>query len=80
LQEHKKKILTLFFLFIVRVSVLHSRSRTVCRVQVDMPVFFYIDPEFGEDPRMENIESITLSYTFFEAKEGAQLVKPSYAK
>lgn len=48
--------------------------------QVDMPVFFYIDPEFGEDPRMENIESITLSYTFFEAKEGAQLVKPSYAK
>jgi cytochrome c oxidase assembly protein Cox11 len=80
LKEHKKKMLTLFFLFIVRASVLHSRSRTVCRVQVDMPVFFYIDPEFGEDPRMENIESITLSYTFFEAKEGAQLVKPSYAK
>lgn len=48
--------------------------------QVDMPVFFYIDPDFGEDPRMENIESITLSYTFFEAKEGATLVKPPYAK
>nr|CAG4647502.1 EOG090X0GO2 [Megafenestra aurita] len=48
--------------------------------QVDMPVFFYIDPDFGEDPRMENIESITLSYTFFEAKEGAALVKPAYAK
>ncbi|KZS14051.1 Cytochrome C oxidase assembly protein COX11 [Daphnia magna] len=47
---------------------------------VDMPVFFYIDPDFGEDPRMENIESITLSYTFFEAKEGAALVKPPYAK
>nr|CAG4639623.1 EOG090X0GO2 [Daphnia magna] len=31
-------------------------------------------------PRMENIESITLSYTFFEAKEGAALVKPPYAK
>merc|ERR1711928_251615 len=48
--------------------------------QVDMPVFFYIDPEFGEDPKMENVESITLSYTFFEAKEGANLVKPAYAK
>ena len=45
-----------------------------------MPVFFYIDPDFGEDPRMENIESITLSYTFFEAKEGAALTKPPYAK
>ena len=44
-----------------------------------MPVFFYIDPDFGEDPRMENVESITLSYTFFEAKEGANLVRPSYA-
>ncbi|XP_032794559.2 cytochrome c oxidase assembly protein COX11, mitochondrial [Daphnia magna] len=48
--------------------------------QVDMPVFFYIDPDFGEDPRMENIESITLSYTFFEAKEGAALVKPPYVQ
>ncbi len=42
-----------------------------------MPVFFYIDPDFGEDPRMENIETITLSYTFFEAKEGAHLVLPN---
>jgi len=49
-------------------------------LQVDMPVFFYIDPSFGDDPRMENIQSITLSYTFFEAKEGAGLVMPSYAK
>jgi len=48
--------------------------------QVDMPVFFYIDPDFGEDPKMENVESITLSYTFFEAKEGFNLVKPAYAK
>nr|CAG4643580.1 EOG090X0GO2 [Ilyocryptus agilis] len=43
--------------------------------QVDMPVFFYIDPEFGEDPRMENVHSITLSYTFFEAKEGSKLIQ-----
>ncbi|XP_071964755.1 cytochrome c oxidase assembly protein ctaG-like [Antedon mediterranea] len=44
--------------------------------QVDMPVFFYIDPEFAEDPRMANVDRITLSYTFFEAKEGLQLPDP----
>lgn len=32
---------------------------------VDMPVFFYIDPEFVNDPNMRNIETITLNYTFF---------------
>lgn len=43
-----------------------------------MPVFFYIDPEFAEDPRMVNVDLITLSYTFFEAKEGHQLPVPGY--
>lgn len=32
---------------------------------VDMPVFFYIDPEFVNDPNMKGIEQVTLSYTFF---------------
>jgi cytochrome c oxidase assembly protein subunit 11 len=36
---------------------------------VELPVFFYIDPEFSDDPKMENIDTILLSYTFFEAKE-----------
>ncbi|KAF2154171.1 hypothetical protein K461DRAFT_327278 [Myriangium duriaei CBS 260.36] len=35
---------------------------------VDMPVFFYIDPEFLRDPNMKGIETITLNYTFFKAK------------
>ena len=43
-----------------------------------MPVFFYIDPEFAEDPKMEKVDQITLSYTFFEAKEGLQLPLPEY--
>ena len=43
-----------------------------------MPVFFYIDPEFAEDPRMVNVDLITLSYTFFEAKEGHKLPVPGY--
>lgn len=44
-----------------------------------MPVFFYIDPEFDEDPRMARVDTITLSYTFFEAKEGQQLPLPGYS-
>ncbi|QIW97107.1 hypothetical protein AMS68_002625 [Peltaster fructicola] len=35
---------------------------------VDMPVFFYIDPDFLKDPNMKNIDTITLNYTFFRAK------------
>ncbi|KAF7831156.1 cytochrome c oxidase assembly protein COX11, mitochondrial [Senna tora] len=34
--------------------------------QIDMPVFFYIDPEFETDPRMDGINNIILSYTFFK--------------
>lgn len=32
---------------------------------VDMPVFFFIDPDFARDPAMKGIDTITLSYTFF---------------
>lgn len=48
--------------------------------QVDMPVFFYIDPEFNEDPKMEFIDDVTLSYTFFESKNNLNLPIPSYIK
>ncbi|XP_078661349.1 cytochrome c oxidase assembly protein ctaG-like [Branchiostoma floridae x Branchiostoma belcheri] len=47
--------------------------------EVDMPVFFFIDPEFAEDPAMYKVDSITLSYTFFEAKEGLRLPLPGYS-
>ncbi|XP_020709998.2 cytochrome c oxidase assembly protein COX11, mitochondrial [Athalia rosae] len=48
--------------------------------QVDMPVFFYLDPDIAEDPKMEFINEITLSYTFFEAHEGLKLPWPGYAQ
>ena len=41
-----------------------------------MPVFFYIDPEFLEDPFLEEVDEIHLSYTFFESKPGLQLPTP----
>ncbi|KAH3664046.1 hypothetical protein OGAPHI_004760 [Ogataea philodendri] len=35
--------------------------------EVDMPLFFFIDPEFSQDPSMRNVEDIVLHYTFFKA-------------
>ncbi|OEH75608.1 cytochrome c oxidase assembly protein cox11 [Cyclospora cayetanensis] len=35
--------------------------------EVDMPVFFFIDPAILEDPRLEQMRHITLSYIFFES-------------
>ena len=37
--------------------------------EIDMPVFFFIDPEMVDDPAMDNISNITLSYTFFKTGE-----------
>ena len=37
--------------------------------EVDMPVFFYIDPDFMEDPKMAKYDELILSYTFFQSNE-----------
>mmetsp|Transcript_351 Transcript_351/g.644 ORF Transcript_351/g.644 Transcript_351/m.644 type:complete len:262 (-) Transcript_351:85-870(-) len=37
--------------------------------EIDMPVFFFIDPEFADDPSMDNVKIITLSYTFFKTND-----------
>ncbi|MBZ6378066.1 cytochrome c oxidase assembly protein [Pacificimonas flava] len=36
---------------------------------VSMPVSYYIDPEFLDDPDAAKIEEVTLSYTFFPTRE-----------
>lgn len=40
--------------------------------EVDMPLFFFIDPEFSRDPAMRNIDDVVLHYTFFRAKHDEQ--------
>ena len=37
--------------------------------EIDMPVFFYIDREFATDPNMKDVNTLTLSYTFFKVNE-----------
>lgn len=42
---------------------------------VDMPVYFYVDPELANDPDLAQVQTITLSYTFYPArKDGKQVL------
>ncbi len=34
-----------------------------------MPVSFFIDPDFEKDPEMDDVRTITLSYSFFKVRE-----------
>ena len=36
---------------------------------VKMPVSFFIDPQIAEDDNLDDVKNITLSYTFYKAKE-----------
>jgi cytochrome c oxidase assembly protein subunit 11 len=44
--------------------------------ELDMPVFFYIDPEFENDSRMDYVDEIVLSYTFFESTKDEKILQP----
>ncbi|KAH7423851.1 hypothetical protein KP509_12G077100 [Ceratopteris richardii] len=37
--------------------------------KIDMPVFFYIDPEFATDRKMNDVNNLILSYTFFKVED-----------
>ncbi|MEO0635746.1 MAG: cytochrome c oxidase assembly protein [Pseudomonadota bacterium] len=43
---------------------------------MDMPVYFFIDPDLAENSDLDNLTTITLSYTFFPVdKAGDQVAK-----
>lgn len=45
-----------------------EEQRLAAGEEVDMPVFFFIDPDFVNDPQMRNVDDIILNYTFFKAR------------
>lgn len=40
--------------------------------EVDLPVFFFIDRDILDDPGLDNIDDVVLSYTFFRARRNDQ--------
>lgn len=36
--------------------------------QVDLPVFFFIDNDYLDDPNVKDVKDVVLSYTFFAAR------------
>lgn len=40
-----------------------------------MPVTFLIDPDFEEDPDMDDVDTITLSYSFFKVRDYKKITK-----
>lgn len=37
--------------------------------ELDMPLYFYIEPEFQDDPNLQSVETIRVSYKFFPVKK-----------
>jgi len=46
-----------------------EQQRLLPGEEVDMPVFFYLDPEIYEDEQLRGLKNVTLSYTFFDTGE-----------
>ncbi|MBI3452554.1 MAG: cytochrome c oxidase assembly protein [Rhodospirillales bacterium] len=54
-----------------------TEQRLEAGESLDMPVSFFIDPKIVDDPNLRDVNTITLSYTFFRAKD--DLKKPDLA-
>lgn len=48
--------------------------------KLTLPVIFFVDPQMDEDKRLNEVKSITLSYTFFPSEEGTMPAKTPIKK
>lgn len=46
-----------------------TQQRLAAGERAEMPVTFYIDPRIADDPETRDVDTITLSYTFFKARD-----------
>ena len=49
-----------------------TEQQLAAGAEADMPVSFFVDPAIDEDPNLQEVKTITLSYTFFPDEEAAQ--------
>ncbi len=47
---------------------------------VDMPVTFFVDPEIADDRNLEDVKTITLSYTFFPVEQEPEAKERSVSR
>jgi cytochrome c oxidase assembly protein subunit 11 len=49
-----------------------DEQRLAAGERIEMPVQFFVDPDFAKDDEMKGVNTITLSYTFFATKPPAK--------
>lgn len=56
--------------YFVKIACFCFKEQTLAAGQeIQMPVSFFIDPSIMDDPEMADVQTITLSYTFFPVKK-----------
>ncbi len=53
-----------------------SEQELAAGESLDMPVSFFIDPAIVNDPKLRDVDPITLSYTFFRAQTAGPKGEP----